>query len=180
MNSRHNKTLHRTAIPLRSIAAGELGRYEVLIIFGILTGRKRMFDWNGDRKQLLSILWIFLTVNYIYCDIFSLHHAETLKGFISGEIGGMKLTEEFLLGFAFIMQLPMAMIVLSRFLIFRINKYINIIAALITGSIQSYTLYMGGTLHYVFFSIIEIGTAILILYFALTWSEANVSENRSA
>lgn len=26
-NNLHNKALHRTAIPLRSIAAGELGRY---------------------------------------------------------------------------------------------------------------------------------------------------------
>ncbi|MBT3136247.1 DUF6326 family protein [Alteromonas sp. CI.11.F.A3] len=139
-----------------------------------------MFEWNGDRKQLLSVLWIFLSVNYIYCDIFSLHHAETLKGFIAGEIGGMKLTEEFLLSFAFIMQIPMAMIVLSRVLVFRINKYLNIVAALITGSIQSYTLYMGGTLHYVFFSIIEISTAILILYLAVTWREADAVKNRTA
>ena len=139
-----------------------------------------MFEWNGDRRQLLSVFWIFLTVNYIYCDIFSLHHAETLKGFISGEIGGMKLTEEFLLSFAFIMQIPMVMIVLSRFLVFGINKYLNIIAAIITGSIQSYTLYMGGTLHYVFFSIIEISTAILILYFAITWRQTDVSKSRPA
>ncbi|MBZ2164151.1 DUF6326 family protein [Alteromonas stellipolaris] len=139
-----------------------------------------MFEWNGDRKQFLSVLWIFLSVNYIYCDIFSLHHAETLKGFIVGEIGGMKLTEEFLLSFAFIMQIPMAMIVLSRVLVFRINKYLNIVAALITGSIQSYTLYMGGTLHYVFFSIIEISTAILILYLAVTWHEADAVKNRTA
>lgn len=27
MNKKPNKALHRTAIPLRSIAAGELGRY---------------------------------------------------------------------------------------------------------------------------------------------------------
>ncbi|MDO6567718.1 DUF6326 family protein [Alteromonas sp. 1_MG-2023] len=139
-----------------------------------------MFEWNGDRKQLLSVLWIFLSVNYIYCDIFSLHHAQTLKGFIAGEIGGMELTEEFLLSFAFIMQIPMVMIVLSRVLVFRINKYLNIVAALITGSIQSYTLYMGGTLHYVFFSIIEISTAILILYLAVTWREADVVKNRIA
>jgi len=139
-----------------------------------------MFEWNGDRRQLLSVLWIFLTVNYIYCDIFSLHHAETLKGFISGEIGGMKLTEEFLLSFAFIMQIPMAMIVLSRFLVFGTNKYLNIITAIITGSIQSYTLYMGGTLHYVLFSIIEISTAILILYFAITWRQKNAAKSRTA
>lgn len=136
-----------------------------------------MFDWDGDRRQRLSLLWIFLTVNYIYCDIFSLHHAESLKGFISGEIGGMKLTEEFLLGFAFIMQIPMAMIVLSRFLVFRINKYLNIVAAVITGSIQSYTVYMGGTLHYIFFSIIEIGTAVSILYFAITWHHTNAGKS---
>lgn len=139
-----------------------------------------MFEWNGDRRQLLPILWIFLTVNYIYCDIFSLHHAESLKAFISGEVGGMKLTEEFLLSFAFIMQIPMAMIVLSKFLVFKINKYLNIVAGLITGSIQSYTLYMGGTLHYVFFSIVEISTAVLIIYFAVTWNQVNAIEKRSA
>lgn len=110
-----------------------------------------MFEWNGDRRQLLPILWIFLTVNYIYCDIFSLHHAESLKAFISGEVGGMKLTEEFLLTFAFIMQIPMAMIVLAKFLVFKINKYLNIVAGLITGSIQSYTLYMGGHFALCFF-----------------------------
>jgi len=30
MKESHNKALHRTAIPLRSIAAGELGRYAQL------------------------------------------------------------------------------------------------------------------------------------------------------
>lgn len=134
-----------------------------------------MFEWNGDRKQLLSVLWIFLTVNYIYCDVFSLHHAPTLNAFMTGELGGMQLTEEFLLTFAFIMQIPMIMIVLSRVLVFKFNKYLNIIAALISGSIQSFTLYMGGTMHYVFFSLFEIGAAILIIYFAVTWKrEDNV------
>ncbi|GAA5214675.1 DUF6326 family protein [Corallincola platygyrae] len=132
-----------------------------------------MFEWNGDRKQLLSVLWIFLTVNYIYCDVFTLHDADSLQAFLTGEAGGMKITEEFLLYFAIIMQIPMIMIVLSRFLVFRANKYANIIAALITGSIQSFTLYMGGTLHYVFFSVFEITTAFLILYFAITWKKAD-------
>jgi hypothetical protein len=95
-------------------------------------------------------------------------------------MGGMKLTEEFLLSFAFIMQIPMIMIVLSRFLVFKFNKCLNIIAALISGSIQNYTLYMGGTLHYVFFSVVEISTAILIIYFAITWKKTNAVETRTA
>lgn len=84
----------------------------------------------------------------------------------------MELTEEFLLTFAFVMQIPMIMIVLSRVLVFRVNKPLNIIAALISGSIQSFTLYMGGTLHYVFFSVFEISTVVLIIYFASTWKNS--------
>ena len=139
-----------------------------------------MFEWNSDRKQLLSVLWIFLTLNYIYCDVFSLHHAESLQAFLSGQVGGMKLTEEFLLSFAFVMQIPMIMILLSRLLVYAFNKYLNILAALISGSIQSYTLYMGGTLHYVFFSIIEIATAALIIYVAATWKQSEQRETRTA
>ena len=134
-----------------------------------------MFEWNVDRRQLLSVLWIFLTVNYIYCDVFTLHHSESLQALLTGEAGGMKITEEFLLYFAFIMQIPMIMIVLSRFLVFKINKHLNIIAALISGSIQGFTLYMGGTLHYVFFSVIEISTAVLIIYFSVTWKRADAA-----
>ncbi len=135
----------------------------------------KIFEWDGDRKGLLSVLWIFLTVNYIYCDVFTLHHAESLAAFLRGEAGGMKITEEFLLTFAFIMQIPMIMIVLSKFLISRLNKYVNLFAALITGSIQSFTVYMGGTLHYLFFSFFEISVAVFIFIIAVTWKHDNAS-----
>jgi len=137
-------------------------------------GDIKIFEWDGNRKTLLSMLWVFLTVNYIFCDVFTLHHAESLQQFITGEAGGMKITEEFLLYFAFIMQIPMMMILLSRYLVYRLNKYLNIIAAIITGSIQSVTLYMGGTLHYIFFSIIEISVAVSIVYIAVTWKKENI------
>ena len=37
-----------------------------------------------DKKILLSTLWIFLVVNFIFCDVFGLHHAEYLKDILSG------------------------------------------------------------------------------------------------
>ena len=61
----------------------------------------------------------------------TLHLASYSEAFLSGELGGMKITEEFLLVFAVIMQIPMIMIVLSRFLTFTLNKYSNIVAALL-------------------------------------------------
>jgi len=129
----------------------------------------KIFEWNDDRKSLLSLLWIFLTVNYIYCDVFTLHDANYLKAFLSGESGGMKITEKFLLIFAFVMQIPMIMIVLSRTLIFKFNKYFNVVAGIITTSIHAFTVSMGGTIYFMFFSTFEICTGLSIIYLAATW-----------
>jgi hypothetical protein len=135
----------------------------------------KIFEWNGNRKNLLSLLWIFLTVNYIYCDVFTLHDANFLKAFLSGTVGNMKITEEFLLMFAVVMQVPMIMIVLSGTLTYQLNKYFNIVAGLITTSVQAVTVSMGGTLHYMFFSSFEICTGLFIIYLAVTWKEENAS-----
>jgi len=134
----------------------------------------KIFEWDGDRKNLLPFLWIYLTANYIYCDVFTLHLAKYLEAFLSGDVGGMKITEEFLLIFAVIMQIPVIMIVLSKFLTFKLNKYFNIVAGIITTSVQTVTVVMGGTLHYMFFSFFEICTGLLIIYFAATWKQDKV------
>jgi hypothetical protein len=134
----------------------------------------KIFDWDGGRKTLLPFLWIYLTLNYIYCDVFTLHLAKYLEAFLSGDVGGMKITEEFLLMFALIMQIPVIMIVLSRFLTFKLNKYSNIVAGVITTSVQTFTVLMGGgTLHYLTFSFFEICTGLLIIYLAITWKQEN-------
>lgn len=135
----------------------------------------KFFEWDGNRKNLLSLLWIYLTVNYIYCDVFTLHLAKYLEAFLSGDVGGMKITEEFLLIFSGVMQIPMIMIVLSRFLTFKPNKYLNIGAGIITTSIQTFTVTMGGTLHYMFFSFFEICTGLLVIYLAITWKQETKS-----
>ena len=131
----------------------------------------KIIEWDGNRRTLLPFLWIYLTANYIYCDVFTLHLAKYLEAFLSGEVGTMKITEEFLLIFAVVMQIPVVMIVLSKFLAFTLNKYFNIFAGFITTAIQAYTVTMGGTLHYMFFSFFEVCTGLLIVYLAVTWKQ---------
>lgn len=48
-----------------------------------------------DTKVLLSILWIFLAVNYIYRDILSNMEAGTLQGYLAGNIGEITITQGF-------------------------------------------------------------------------------------
>jgi uncharacterized membrane protein len=98
-------------------------------------------------------------------------YPEDLKQIISGSVGSIKMTQEFLLGAAVMMEIPFAMIILSRFLGYRSNRLANIIAGIIMTTIQSMSLFVGSglTLHYIFFSIIEISTTIFIIWYAWKW-----------
>ena len=126
-----------------------------------------------NKKVLFSTLWIFVTVNYIFCDIFTLFHSESLKQLMTGEMGGMEINQSFLLSFSILMEMPMVMIVLSRILPYKSNRLANIIVALIMTLVQAATLFTDdNTLHYIFFSIIEVGTTSFILYSAWNWVES--------
>ena len=124
------------------------------------------------RNVLLSTLWCFLVVNFIFCDVFTLHYAENLKAYMTGELNGVILTQEFLLAFSIIMELAMAMILLSRLLKHKLNRILNIVFGIILAIIQTGTLIVGGaTLHYYFFSVIEIATCISIVVLAIKWKK---------
>ena len=126
-----------------------------------------------NKKVLFSTLWIFVTVNYIFCDVFTLFHSESLKQLMTGEMGGMEINRKFLLGFSILMEMPMVMIVLSRILSYKSNRLANIIVALIMTIVQAGTLFTAdNTMHYIFFSIVEVGTTSFILYSARNWTES--------
>lgn len=121
-------------------------------------------------KVTLSTLWIFLTVNYIFCDVFTLMYHEELKQILAGSMGGINITQPFLLSFAVIMEIPMIMIVLSRLLKYKINRIFNILAGVLLTLIQAASLFnSSNTLHYIFFSVIEIVTTIIIVVYAIRW-----------
>ncbi len=120
-------------------------------------------------KDKLFTLWIFVTVNYIFCDIFTLFYSENLKQLMSGAMGGMDITETFLFAFSVIMELPMLMIVLSRLLPYKFNRLANIAVGIFMTLVQTATLFGDNMLHYVFFSIIEITTTIIIVWIAIRW-----------
>ena len=127
-----------------------------------------------NKKVLFSTLWIFVTVNYIFCDVFTLFHSESLKQLMTGEMGGMKINQSFLLSFSILMEMPMVMIVLSRILSYKSNRLANIIVALIMTIVQAATLFTAdNTMHYIFFSIVEVGTTSFILYSAWNWTESS-------
>ena len=127
-----------------------------------------------DRKAVLSTLWIFLVANYIYCDVFSHMDPAFIKELITGTIGSIQVTQGFLLISAIMMEIPLAMIILSRVLKYRANRWANIIAGAIMAAIQVGTMGMGTppTLHYLFYSAIEIACNLFIVWYAWKWKPA--------
>lgn len=126
-----------------------------------------------DRKVVLSTLWIFVTLNYLYCDILALMDPELLKQIITGNLGFVQITQEFLLGGAILMEIPIAMVLLSRVLKYGANRWANIIAGAIMTVVQFSSVFAGSgpTIYYTFFSIIEIACTLFIVWYAWKWKK---------
>lgn len=125
-----------------------------------------------DRKVILSTLWIFVTLNYLYCDVLSLMDSELLKQYLTGTVEGLELNQNFLFAGAILMEIPIAMVLLSRILNHKANRWANIIAAFIKTLAMIMTMFVGSpTAYYLFFGIIEIATTMFIIYYAWTWKK---------
>ena len=150
-------------------------------------------------KQKLSFLWIFAVVNYIFCDFSALLNPESLT--FQWRTTGIswkdvtELDQSRLLSFAIIMQLPIMMIPLTVFLPYKSNRIANIAIGLMmtinTGLLMTIflgltqfgekfffyifsSLFGASTLHFIFFSIIEIATMLAIIWIAFNWSEREI------
>jgi len=130
------------------------------------------FNSLKDRKLTLSTLWIFVTLNYLYCDVMGLMDPVLLKQFLTGTVGNIHFDENFLLGAAILMEIPIAMVLLSRVLKYNANRWANIIAGFIKTAVMIITMFIGKPTHYyLFFGIIEIATTSFIVWYAWKWTK---------
>ncbi|WP_422361005.1 DUF6326 family protein [Reichenbachiella sp.] len=134
-----------------------------------------MKDSFKDKQILFSTLWVFLTLNYLYCDVLTLMSAEMLNALLTGTVGGMEMNETTLLGAGVIMEISIAMVLVSRIASYKLNRISNIIAGTIKTIIMIGTLMMGEpALHYMFFATIEIATSIFIAWHAWQWKNNEI------
>ena len=127
-----------------------------------------------SRLQIkLSTLWTFAALNYLYCDVVSLMDSSKLRGFLAGSVGGLDINQQFLLAAGALVEVPMAMVLMSRLATGRANILANIVAGLFMTVVQLATLFAGKPApYYVFFSAIEITATAAIVAMALTYRSA--------
>jgi hypothetical protein len=123
-----------------------------------------------NKKDLLSTIWIFVTLNYLYCDLIGLMDASLLRQYLTGNVGGLLIDENFLLYAGILMEIPIAMVLLSKVLHKRINCWANMIAGGLKTLVMIATLFMGTvTSYYTFFACIEITSTLFIVWYAIRW-----------
>lgn len=128
-----------------------------------------------DKKSLLSLLWVFTLLNYLYCDVVSLMDARLLRQYLDGNVGGMEISQGFLFGASVLMEISILMLLLSAILPEKLNRRANIAAGVVTTIVQAATLLMGKPApYYLFFSLIEISTTLYITWLAWTWLPNNL------
>ena len=126
-----------------------------------------------DIRVRLSVLWLFATLNYIYADVF---FCIDVLGSGKGGPGVLHFSPGAWLGIAILMEIPMAMVLLSLVLRRRANRWANIAAGIIETAAVLLTSFilpafhlMGTSSYYVFFGAMEVACTSLIVWYAWRW-----------
>ena len=120
-------------------------------------------------RSLLSGFWLFVLLNIIFRDLHEFATASAIEEIMSGVINGTKITEELLLIGFVLVEIPISMVLLSRILKYRINRWANIIASIVTIAVTASAL--PGDLDDRAFAAVEIAALVAIIWFAWKWSE---------
>ena len=111
--------------------------------------------------------------NMVFADILTFITPGALQELWAGQ-AGVQITPGLLLVFAILIEIPIAMIFVSRILKPRANRWANTVAAVITTAF----VVGGGSLtpHYVFFAAVEVACMALIVW--SVWTRRTAAASR--
>jgi hypothetical protein len=122
-----------------------------------------------DKRELLSALWTFALLNYLYADVIALW---AMAG------SPVHLPPLALMASAVLMEIPIAMILASRLLPFGANRLANIIAGTVVTLVNGFLTYVPPLVgwgrppalpEYLFFATLETVATSVIIWKAWTW-----------
>jgi len=85
-----------------------------------------------EKTDAISSLWVFVLLNIVFRDLHEFVMPEFLAEVATGEVNGVKITENLMIFGYIVVEIPLAMIIASKFLNFRLVKWLNIPVSVIT------------------------------------------------
>ena len=123
---------------------------------------------NTNPRILLSVLWVFVILNFFARDIHELGRPGMLEQMMSGTIDGIVITEMLMLLGGVMIEIPILMTILALLLPHGINRWANIVVGLLTMA-MIVSMNLQPDLDNVFFMGIQLIALIAIIGIAWQW-----------
>lgn len=135
-------------------------------------------DERGDRRAVLSTLWIFVLLNMLFRDVHEIPTQEFLEQAITGRVNGVEITDELLLIGGVVVELLILMVLLSRVLPYAINRWANIVMG---GLAMASTVFnnMAPDPDDAFFAAVQFVALAAVVVLAWQWRLTSQEESRS-
>ena len=118
-----------------------------------------------DVKIKLSAVWAALMLTYLLGDVLRVFSGD----FTAGELGGLQISQELMLGMAALLVIPAVMVFLSVTLKFSLNRWINIIFAIFFFGFNLVGLPTYASAYDQFLIIVGLIFNVLTVWFAWRW-----------
>jgi len=118
-----------------------------------------------DVKIILSVSWIAVMLTYLLGDVLRIYPGD----FKPGEIGGRPVTQNLLLGIAILTAVPIVMVFLSLTLSYQLNRWANIIAAIVFLGFNLIGLPTYPSAYDTFFIFVGLGLNVPTVWYAWQW-----------
>ena len=134
-----------------------------------------------DVKIKLSALWAAGMLNGLMGGLLELMEPGYIEQIIAGEVEGIQITDELLLGFAILMVIPPVMVFLSLALPAKVNRWANIIFGIVFVGFGLFEIYEANSAYVVFGGIVTLVFSALVIWYAWKWGlNRKVSPNNHA
>jgi hypothetical protein len=116
-------------------------------------------------KIKLSALWVALMLTYLLGDVLRIFSGD----FVAGEIAGMQTSQMMFLGMAILFAIPILMVFLSLTLPRQVNRWMNIIVAIIFFAVNIIGLPGYPSAYDKFLIVVGLVFNILTVWYAWKW-----------
>jgi Family of unknown function (DUF6326) len=129
-------------------------------------------DLRIDVRFKIAALWAATLFLFAYGDIFGFFRPGQLRDVMAGKVSGVEVSQGFLLATSAYITIPTVMVFLSLVLQHAINRWTNIVLAVLYAASVVLLSIGEGWAYYYFLSAAETILLSLIVWSALRWSRA--------
>ena len=136
---------------------------------------KILEDVKINVKLKISALWIAMLFVFAYVDIFAFYRPDIIEGIMAGKVAVFEINQTFLFLTTLYILIPSIMVFLSLVLKPKVNRFTNIIVAVLY-IVTILASCIGETwAYYIFGSIVESLLLLLIVWYAWKWPKQEES-----